>query len=83
MVKTTVESPPHLNLVQPRVDMDINAIYGELTTDASEPSIKASWIERFLDSPITFWCDVHAPEEMRDAMELFQEHLFESCQEHQ
>ena len=63
--------------------MDIEAVYSELIKDTQEPSIKVSWIERFVDSPITFWCDVHAPLEARDTMDLFQEHLFEAGQQHQ
>jgi len=63
--------------------MEIEQQFNQLTQNGGVDSIKASWIERFLDSPITFWCDVHAPEEMRDTMDLFQEHLFETGQTHQ
>ncbi len=63
--------------------MEIKEQFIQFTQDSGMDPIKASWIERFLDSPITFWCDVHAPEEMRDTMDLFQEHLFETGQTHQ
>ena len=63
--------------------MEIKQQFNQFTQDSGMDSIRAGWVERFVDSPISFWCDVHAPEEMRDTLDLFQEHLFETGQAHQ
>ena len=63
--------------------MDIAKLYDNLTRDPGVGSIKATWVERFIDSPISFWCDIHAPEEAKDSIDPFLQHLFETGQEHQ
>ena len=45
--------------------MDVDALYSPLMLDKGVPSIKATWVEQFVRSPISFWCDVHAPEEQK------------------
>jgi predicted RecB family nuclease len=47
------------------------------------PRIKATWIERYEDSPISFWCDQFASRDEEDPLDVFTEHLFRVGQEHQ
>ena len=63
--------------------MVIAKVYDNLTRDSGVGSIRATWVERFVESPISFWCDIHAPEELRDSIDPFLQHLFETGQEHQ
>lgn len=63
--------------------MDIEQVFRRLTGEADVPTIRASWVERYLESPVSFWCDLYAPEELRDPIHPFVQHLFEVGQEHQ
>ena len=54
-----------------------------MTKDAGLPSIRATWVERYVKSPITFWCDIHAPEDMKDPPDPFVTLLIERGLEHQ
>ena len=63
--------------------MDIDKVYDALITGGGPSSIKATWVELFADSPVTFWCDIHAPQEERDSIDPFLQHLFETGLEHQ
>lgn len=63
--------------------MDIDGLYRSLTQDSGLASIKATWIEQFVRSPITFWCDLHAPKELSDPIDPYVQHLFEIGHEHQ
>ena len=63
--------------------MDINTVYNALLQDGGLSSVKATWVGQFVRSPITFWCDLHAPEELKDPVDIFVQHLFETGLEHQ
>jgi len=63
--------------------MDVDGVFQSLTRDTGLPSIRATWVERYVKSPISFWCDIHAPEEMQDPPDTFVELLIERGLEHQ
>lgn len=63
--------------------MDIDERYRSLIRNATLPAIKATWVEQYVRSPITFWCDLHAPEQLKDPDDPFLEHLFAVGDEHQ
>ena len=47
------------------------------------PLIRATWVERYEESPISSWCDRFAPEEEQEVLDVFTQHLFRIRQEHQ
>ena len=63
--------------------MDVDGLFRSLTKDAGLPSIRATWFERYIKSPITFWCDIHAPVDMQDAPDPFVTLLIERGLDHQ
>lgn len=63
--------------------MDIEMVFHRLTGDSGPEPIKAGWVERFVVSPLSFWCDIHAPSDSKDPMEPFVQHLFDTGHQHQ
>ena len=63
--------------------MEVEKLFQQLTEDLGVHSIRAGWVERFVDSPISFWCEIHAPEGVQDSIDPFLQHLFQTGQEHQ
>ena len=63
--------------------MDAETLYTTLTRDSGIAAIQAGAVERYVDSPITFWCDIHAPPDGQDSINLFQQHLFDTGHQHQ
>lgn len=63
--------------------MDIDRLYASLTLDGGITPIQAGAVEKFVQSPISYWCDLHAPPDARDSINLFQQHLFETGHQHQ
>jgi len=63
--------------------MDVDGLFRSLTKDAGLPSIRATWVERYIKSPITFWCDIHAPVDMQDVPDPFVTLLIERGLDHQ
>lgn len=63
--------------------MDIDQLYASLTLDGGITPIQAGSVERFVQSPISYWCELHAPLDARDSIDLFQQHLFETGYQHQ
>jgi len=63
--------------------MDVNKLHDRMTSNPGISQIKATWIERFVTSPISFWCDLYAPDTARDSLDAYTEHLFTVGQEHQ
>jgi hypothetical protein len=57
--------------------MDIDTTFAALTAETGFRSVKATAVEQYVLSPISFWCDVHAPPEERDPMNPYQRRLFE------
>ena len=63
--------------------MDFEQQFKQLTQYGGADSIRAGWVERFVDSPISFWCEIHAPQEEQDSLDPFQQHLFVIGHQHQ
>ena len=63
--------------------MNVEEIYRHFTNGANSGAVRAGWIERYLDSPVTFWCSLHAPRDARDPMNDQQQHIFDIGNNHQ
>ncbi|MCS5668521.1 MAG: TM0106 family RecB-like putative nuclease [Dehalococcoidia bacterium] len=63
--------------------MDVEAIYRNFTNGAKDGAIRAGWVERYLESPITLWCNLHAPVEAKDSMNDQMQHIFDIGNIHQ
>ena len=63
--------------------MDVEAIYRNFTNGAKDGAIRAGWVERYLESPITLWCNLHAPVEAKDPMNDQMQHIFDIGNIHQ
>ena len=63
--------------------MDIDEVHNSLLQDVGIPSVKATAVEQYVLSPITFWCDVHAPEDASDLIDPYTQHLFQVGHEYQ
>ena len=63
--------------------MDIEKTINALSQDIGIPLIVATDVERFVLSPITFWCNMHAPEGRQDSLPPYLQHLFTVGHEHQ
>ena len=63
--------------------MDLEEIYRRFTDGARSGAVRAGWVERYMDSPITFWCGLHAPQDAKEPMTDFQQHLFDVGNSHQ
>ena len=63
--------------------MNVEAIFHQLTNGARSGAVRAGWVESYLESPITFWCDRHAPANAKDPMNDYQQHLFDAGNAHQ
>ena len=56
--------------------MNLQQLYDDLTRDLGVPLISATSIERFIRSPINYWCEVNAPPEEKEPLDLYREQLF-------
>jgi uncharacterized protein len=63
--------------------LDVEQVYHTLAAYTGLVPIKATQVEQYVLTPITFWCAIHAPEELKDAVDPFVQHLFEVGQHHQ
>ena len=63
--------------------MDVEAIYRNFTNGAKDGAIRAGWVERYLESPITLWCNLHAPVEAKDPIDDQMQHIFDIGNAHQ
>ena len=63
--------------------MDVEEIYRQFTVGSRDNAVRAGWVERYLESPITFWCGLHAPRDAKEPMTDFQQHLFDIGNSHQ
>ncbi|MCI0846148.1 MAG: TM0106 family RecB-like putative nuclease [Chloroflexi bacterium] len=63
--------------------MDIEPALVQLTKESGVPAIKAGWVDRYVDSPVSFWCDIHAPNGSADPMEPFVQYLFDTGNQHE
>ena len=55
----------------------------QLIKESGVTAIKAGWVDRYVDSPVSFWCDIHAPPGSADSMQPFVQYLFDTGNEHQ
>ena len=63
--------------------MSVEEIYRQFTNGASSGAVRAGWVERYLESPITFWCGLHAPPDAKDLMNDHQQHILDIGNTHQ
>lgn len=63
--------------------MNVEEIYQQFTNGARSGAVRAGWVERYLESPITFWCNIHAPAEAKDPMNDQMQHIFDIGNVHQ
>ena len=63
--------------------MIVEDIYNQLTNGSRDVAVRAGWVERYLESPITLWCNLHAPTEAKDAMTDQMRHIFDIGTAHQ
>ena len=63
--------------------MDVEKIFRKFTNGSRNDAVRAGWVERYMESPITFWCSLHAPEDAKEPMTDFQQHLFDVGNGHQ
>jgi len=63
--------------------MNVEEIYRQFTVGSRDNAVRAGWVERYLESPITFWCGLFAPEDAKEPMTDFQQHLFDIGNSHQ
>ena len=63
--------------------MNVEEIYLQFTDGASSGAVRAGWAERYLESPITFWCSLHAPADAKDPMNDQMQHIFDIGNNHQ
>ncbi|MDA0264010.1 MAG: TM0106 family RecB-like putative nuclease [Chloroflexi bacterium] len=64
-------------------NLDLNDIYRRFTDGDRSGAVRAGWVERYLDSPVSFWCSLHAPSAARDPMNDQQQHIFDIGNTHQ
>ena len=63
--------------------MNVEEIYRQFTSGARSGAVRAGWVESYLESPITFWCSIHAPPGARDPMNDYQQYIFDAGNAHQ
>jgi len=61
----------------------VEKVFRQFTSGARSGAVRAGWIESYLGSPITFWCGLHAPQDAKDPMNEFQQHIFDAGNAHQ
>ena len=61
----------------------VEKVFRQFTIGARSGAVRAGWIESYLESPITFWCGLHAPQDAKDPMNEFQQHIFDAGNAHQ
>ena len=63
--------------------MNVEEIYRRFTDGSREGAVRAGWVERYLESPVAFWCTLHAPADARDPMNDQMQHIFDIGNNHQ
>lgn len=63
--------------------MNVEEIYRQFTDGNNSGAVRATWVGRYLESAITFWCSLHAPADARDAMDDQMQHIFDIGNNHQ
>ena len=63
--------------------MNVEEIYRRFTDGSREGGVRAGWVERYLESPVAFWCTLHAPADARDPMNDQMQHIFDIGNNHQ
>ena len=63
--------------------MELEKVFTELTSSPTVTSVRAESVGRYVESPISYWCSLYAPEEMKDPINDFQQRLFDEGNAHQ
>ncbi|MDA1127634.1 MAG: TM0106 family RecB-like putative nuclease [Chloroflexi bacterium] len=63
--------------------MNIEQIFREFTSGSRSGAVRATWVADYLESPVTFWCSLHAPANAKDPMTDHQQHIFNVGKTHQ
>ncbi|PKB80757.1 MAG: hypothetical protein BZY88_07870 [SAR202 cluster bacterium Io17-Chloro-G9] len=63
--------------------MELEKVFTELTSSSTITSVRAESVGRYVESPISFWCSLYAPEEMKDPINDFQQQLFDDGNAHE
>ncbi|MCH8108348.1 MAG: hypothetical protein IIB30_08355, partial [Chloroflexi bacterium] len=63
--------------------MELEKVFTELTSSPTAASVRAESVGRYVESPISFWCSLYAPEDMKDPINDFQQRLFDEGNAHQ
>ena len=63
--------------------MNVEEIYRQFTSGSRGNAVRGSWVERYLESPISFWCTLHAPADAKDPMNDKMQHIFDIGNTHQ
>ena len=61
----------------------MSEVFASMTAEGITPRIKADDVEKFVASPITYWCDLFAPQGAKDPINDFQQLLFDYGHSHQ
>lgn len=64
-------------------EMKIEEIFRQFTSGSRSGAVRATWLGEYLDSPITFWCSLHAPPGEQDPMNDHQQYIFDVGKIHQ
>ena len=66
--------------------IDVEQVFRRLTTrlsPAAGPLIRSGWVYQYILSPISLWCDLHAPQESKDSINPFTQYLFDQGKSHE
>ena len=59
--------------------MDVEKIFRKFTNGSRNDAVRAGWVERYMESPITFWCSLHAPQDAKEPMTDFGDTNLTGC----
>ncbi len=63
--------------------MNVDEIYQRFTSGNRKDAVRAGWLGQYLESPISFWCDLHAPESAKEPISDQQQYIFDVGKAHQ
>ena len=66
--------------------MDVEQVFRGLTarpSGAAGPPVKSGWVYRYAVSPISLWCDLNAPQDLKDEIDPFTQYLFDRGMSHE
>lgn len=66
--------------------MDVEQVFRRLTArpgGAAGPLIRSGWVYKYVLSPISLWCDLNAPQDLKDSIDPFTQYLFDRGKSHE